>query len=120
MSSNSNPSALQVEWCKAKARKTRWEEEVQLLREEMKRVARYLEWEVETWQTRAAEAAERTDITAEQCSGLRGYAFAQAARCRDLRTYFVGEWSLNLGEATTSIVGAASDGELAMLFGQST
>ncbi|KAJ6489350.1 hypothetical protein C8R47DRAFT_1071693 [Mycena vitilis] len=96
--------SLQVEWSKAKARKTRWEEEVELLREEMKRVVRYLEWEIKTWETRAADTTARTDITVAACSGLRGYALSQAARCGEIRDYFVGEWSLNLGAATDSIM----------------
>ncbi|KAJ7021338.1 hypothetical protein C8F04DRAFT_1195583 [Mycena alexandri] len=68
--------ALRIEWSRAKARKTRWEEEVQLLREEMWRVIRYLVWEVETWGERAVAADKRTDITEDARSGLRGYALA--------------------------------------------
>ncbi|KAJ6449815.1 hypothetical protein C8R47DRAFT_999092 [Mycena vitilis] len=96
--------SLRVEWSKAKARKARWEEEVELLREEMRRVLRYLAWEVETWEGRAAEAAAREDVTAGARSGLRGYALAQAARYRELSAHFLAEWSLNLGAAMTSVV----------------
>ncbi|KAF7288787.1 CxC2 domain-containing protein [Mycena indigotica] len=45
--------SFRVEWCKARARKERWDEEVELLREEMKRVLRYLRWEQQEWQRRA-------------------------------------------------------------------
>ncbi|KAJ6464311.1 hypothetical protein C8R47DRAFT_992066 [Mycena vitilis] len=103
--------SLQVEWSNAK---TRWEEEVELLREEMKRVVRYLEWETRTWEERAAESAARTDIAEGARSGLCGYAMAHAADCRELSAHFVAEWSLSLGAATTSIVGStATDSETA-------
>ncbi|KAJ7713592.1 hypothetical protein B0H14DRAFT_3523331 [Mycena olivaceomarginata] len=46
--------SIRVEWCRARARKTRWCEEVMLLREEMRRVLRYLDWEVGWWRERAA------------------------------------------------------------------
>ncbi|KAJ7143232.1 hypothetical protein C8R46DRAFT_1046246 [Mycena filopes] len=38
-------NSVRVEWCRAYARKLRWCEEVMLVREEMCRVLRYLEWE---------------------------------------------------------------------------
>ncbi|KAJ6515153.1 hypothetical protein C8R47DRAFT_961598 [Mycena vitilis] len=94
----------EFEWSKAKARKTRWEEEVELLREEMKRVMRYLEWEAGTWDTRAAESATRVNMTAAARSGLRGYAMAHAASCREVSAHFMEQWSLNLGAAASSIV----------------
>lgn len=50
---NSNPdtiysAAVRVEWAKAKARRDRWTEEVELLREKMRRVLQSLEWR-ERW-----------------------------------------------------------------------
>lgn len=54
--------ALRVDWSRAKARKTRWDEEVELLREEMRRVLRYLEWEKSRWENLRLDAAGRTDI----------------------------------------------------------
>ncbi|KAJ7822085.1 hypothetical protein B0H14DRAFT_3471004 [Mycena olivaceomarginata] len=41
--------SIRVEWCRARARKTRWCEEVMLLQEEMRRVLRYLDWEAGWW-----------------------------------------------------------------------
>ncbi|KAJ7716269.1 hypothetical protein B0H16DRAFT_1339234 [Mycena metata] len=43
--------AVRVEWSKAKACKERWEEEVELLREEMKRVLRFLRWRAMWWES---------------------------------------------------------------------
>ncbi|KAG1896035.1 uncharacterized protein F5891DRAFT_1130408 [Suillus fuscotomentosus] len=40
---------LRVEWCKARARAHRWEEEVQLLWEEMRRIIAFLDWQVGWW-----------------------------------------------------------------------
>ncbi|KAJ6450350.1 hypothetical protein C8R47DRAFT_1329898 [Mycena vitilis] len=89
-------------WSKAKARKTRWEEEVELLREEMKRVMRYLEWEAGTWDTRAAESATRVNMTAAARSGLRGSAHLRfaSAPTSDFRSDDLG--SLPLGATVHS------------------
>ncbi|KAJ7138991.1 hypothetical protein C8R44DRAFT_606318 [Mycena epipterygia] len=62
-------AALRVEWSRAKARKSRWDEEVELLCEEMRRVMRYLEWEAMTWDARAVAANERTNIAADTRQG---------------------------------------------------
>jgi hypothetical protein len=112
-----------VEWSKAKARKTRWEEEVELLREEMRRVLRYLTWETETWEARAAATAARVDIAEDARSGLRGYALAQAACFLELATHLRTGWSVSVDEATSSVVGESGDGDLAdltSLFAQSS
>ena len=37
-------SALQVEWCKAQERATRYEEEIELVVEEMRRTLVFFEW----------------------------------------------------------------------------
>lgn len=36
--------AFRIEWCKSRARASRWAEEVELLQEEMRRVAEFLSW----------------------------------------------------------------------------
>lgn len=41
--------SLQVEWAKAQARKQRWEEEVLLIHEEMRRVVMFYEWKAHWW-----------------------------------------------------------------------
>ncbi|KAJ7256420.1 hypothetical protein C8J57DRAFT_954538, partial [Mycena rebaudengoi] len=42
--------SVQVEWSKAMAQKKWWEEEVQLLREEMRHVLRFLRWQALWWE----------------------------------------------------------------------
>ncbi|KAJ7184784.1 hypothetical protein C8R46DRAFT_1026640 [Mycena filopes] len=93
--------SLRVEWCRAKARKRRWEEEVLLLREEMRRVLRYLEWQVEWW---LARVAVRPGEPIQLQAGLEAYARRQADTYRELRDFFQAEWSRSVGEVATSIV----------------
>ncbi|KAJ7062237.1 hypothetical protein C8F01DRAFT_986513 [Mycena amicta] len=84
--------SIRVEWAKARARRERWDEEVELLREEMKRVLRYLRWEQEQWQARAHAASARDDVDAETAAGLRAYAMRQVWISRCLSEKFFGEW----------------------------
>lgn len=51
--------ALRIEWCKARARAQRWQEECILLWEEMRRVVDFHQWQAGIWETRANEAASR-------------------------------------------------------------
>ncbi|KAF7288258.1 CxC2 domain-containing protein [Mycena chlorophos] len=53
--------AVQVEWSKAYARKARWGEEVDLVREETKHVLCSLLWEQTQWQERADRVWDDTD-----------------------------------------------------------
>ena len=41
--------AMRIEWCKARARANRWTEEVDLLKEEMRRTEQFLEWHANWW-----------------------------------------------------------------------
>jgi hypothetical protein len=50
---NSNDNILRVEWVKSCTRAARACEEVLLLREEMRRVLEYLQWELRWWVTQA-------------------------------------------------------------------
>jgi hypothetical protein len=92
---------MRVEWCRAKARKIRWEEEVLLLREEMRRVLRYLDWEAETWKQRASV---RENESLELRQGLSAYALRHKAQYRDLATFFKAEWNLSVGAVATAVV----------------
>ncbi|KAF8216980.1 hypothetical protein K438DRAFT_1953860 [Mycena galopus ATCC 62051] len=82
--------AVRVEWARTKARKTRWEEEVQLLEEEMRRTLRYLEWKASWWETRQdARSQASSDLQAT----LRAYALKQAWLHRRLRDFFKSQWN---------------------------
>ncbi|KAJ7627908.1 hypothetical protein DFH06DRAFT_909260, partial [Mycena polygramma] len=67
-------TGVRVEWSKAKARKIRWVEEVQLLREEMKRVLRMLRTIQREW---IARAEQWGNIDQELADGLKAYAMRQ-------------------------------------------
>ncbi|KAJ7774223.1 hypothetical protein DFH07DRAFT_952479 [Mycena maculata] len=94
-----------VEWSKAKARKQRWEEEVELLREEMKRA---LQWETRTLRTEG--------VTPELRAGLEAYAARQAAIHREIARSFKQAWERS---ATTSVRIAVHD-DAAMAEGMSS
>ncbi|KAI9067504.1 hypothetical protein FKP32DRAFT_1563686 [Trametes sanguinea] len=73
--SDSMIDSLRVEWLKARARKMRWGEEVQLLPEEMRRVLATFKYEYGLWQSRASMAPSADPILLE---GLVSYAMKQA------------------------------------------
>ncbi|KAF8999723.1 hypothetical protein BDZ89DRAFT_969307, partial [Hymenopellis radicata] len=78
--SNTTPlihEALKIEWCKAQARKLRWEEEVHLLAEEMRRVIEFRRWKAGWWRSRASERPNVTDALKQ---GLVAFAESQAVR----------------------------------------
>ncbi|KAJ6449029.1 hypothetical protein C8R47DRAFT_999334 [Mycena vitilis] len=93
--------SLRVEWARAKARKTRWEEEVNIIREEMRRVLRYLEWETETWDARGR--MQRADVLEETEAGLRAYALRQAQFHRSLRDFYFAQLSVPLNVAAAEV-----------------
>ncbi|KIJ99026.1 hypothetical protein K443DRAFT_8698 [Laccaria amethystina LaAM-08-1] len=70
--------SMRVEWAKAKARMIRWEEELLLVQEEMRRVIAYHEWR-------------------EGC-GLSGYAHKQAAICSRMAEQCAIYWFRDLKE----------------------
>ncbi|KAK6974082.1 CxC2 domain-containing protein [Favolaschia claudopus] len=78
--------ALRVEWCKAYARTKRYDEEVRLVREEMRRTIAYGVTAEREWRRLAGE--ELAGATAELTEGRRAYAVEHAeterARCADL------------------------------------
>ncbi|TFK60138.1 hypothetical protein BDN72DRAFT_872951 [Pluteus cervinus] len=71
---------LRVEWCKSRARAKRWQEEVLLLKEEMRRVLAFLDFQASEWEDPA------------QKEGSRAYALQQAGIRRELKSYFQEMW----------------------------
>lgn len=67
--------AIRREYLKARARKLRWCEEVDLIREEMRRVLRFLDWRVQWWHERAEWIECNDDGVSE---GLQAYALRQS------------------------------------------
>ncbi|KAF9017036.1 hypothetical protein BDZ89DRAFT_961437 [Hymenopellis radicata] len=81
---------VRIEWAKALARKTRWVEEVEILKEEMRRMLRSLRWEEAQWTRRAGLRA--SGLTAEELAGRCAYARRQAQDRRRVRESFETLW----------------------------
>lgn len=90
---------LRVEWAKSLARAERWEEEVLLLREEMRRTLVFLDYQGQWWRKQGSLRTDGDDVLS---SGLRGYAEKQAMIRSRLANDFASMW-----------LGGASDCKLA-------
>lgn len=84
---------MRIEWCKARACAMRWEEEVELLREEMRRIGAFLRWEAGRWDARCDEVIP-TDVEHED--GCMAYAQRQAHLRRKLAASFEALWAQTL------------------------
>jgi hypothetical protein len=74
-------NSLQVEWAKCRARKERWEEEVLIIQEEMRRVIMYHQWRAQWWRD---QGKRRTDTDSATLHGIAAYAEKQARLCEHL------------------------------------
>ncbi|KAJ7154378.1 hypothetical protein C8R43DRAFT_1126455 [Mycena crocata] len=101
--------SVRVEWCRALARKTRWEEEVLLVREEMRRVLRYLDWQVKWWLERVVP---RPDAKREVQAGIKAYALKQAAIHRRIGTYFEDKWKQPAKQVARKVMAGPPDAAL--------
>lgn len=88
--------AIRREYLKACARKPRWNEEVELLREEMRRVVHFLKWQVRWWQERTSLGEPEDDAVRE---GLHAYVLRQADLHSRLLTSFQKTWEQNKVQA---------------------
>ncbi|KAG6819543.1 hypothetical protein H0H93_010895 [Arthromyces matolae] len=82
--------ALRIEWCRARARMMRWSEEVELLKEEMRRILEFLLWDGNRWILRAS-AHKEGDVLVQE--GRAAYAQSQAAIRFELRKKFECLWN---------------------------
>lgn len=74
---------------KSKARADRWHEEVQLLKEEMRRVLAFLEWKAAWW---AEEGGRDLGVRPDIADGVRAYAAKQASINHALARSFKIHW----------------------------
>ncbi|KAL0571417.1 hypothetical protein V5O48_010552 [Marasmius crinis-equi] len=86
---------LRAEWCKSRARLHRATEEVELLKEEMKRALCYLEWAANRWDDMAGQLDNATSGGLRE--GRKAYAIKQARIQRRLRDSFENLWNVPLG-----------------------
>lgn len=82
--------ALRVEWAKAKARADRWEEEVVLLDEEMRRILEFCRWRASWWESQILQRDLPPDTPLSD--GMLAYAHQQAALEREISANWVLKW----------------------------
>jgi hypothetical protein len=81
---------LRIEWCKSRARAQRWQEECVLLKEEMRRVLQFLDWDASRWTALAAlDIGDGPDMK----EGRSAYAFRQADIRAGMRAHCIETWS---------------------------
>lgn len=89
-----------------RARAMRWSEEVLLLREEMRRVLKFLEWHASWWDS---QCARHTDLSPELMEGMMAYAKKQAS----IRTKIRQSFNLMWRESSELIsMGVGADNEI--------
>ncbi|TFK59339.1 hypothetical protein BDN72DRAFT_873055 [Pluteus cervinus] len=81
---------LRVEWCKSRARCKRWQEEVVLLTEEMRRVLMFLDTSADRWRAKANFQKKEVDGMCQE--GIQAYALQQNSLCLDLKSHFKELW----------------------------
>ena len=85
---------LRCEWAKSKARAERWDEEVQLVGEEMRRVLAFLEWKASWWDR---QRKAQLNVSGDVLEGAHAYAAKQAHVNRALATSFEARWRAERG-----------------------
>ncbi|KAF7322358.1 CxC2 domain-containing protein [Mycena chlorophos] len=102
--------SIRVEWTRALARKTRWCEEVMLLKEEMRRVLRFLRWRANWWRAQARVRSSMTSVAV--ADGLAAYALRQASFCELLLGHYQTNWGLSATESLQCLTNSDSIVEL--------
>ena len=87
--------SMQVEWSKARARMRRWNEELLIIKEEMRRAIVYHKWRAAWWRERSL-LREHADATI--LSGISGYAHKQATICTHMAERCAVYWLPHLKE----------------------
>ncbi|KAF7325926.1 CxC2 domain-containing protein [Mycena kentingensis (nom. inval.)] len=98
--------AIRVQWSKALARRDRWVEEVELLKEEMRRVLRSLETVQREWMAREDG---RKSADAELAAGARAYAKKQRVLHSRISELFQARWSASAAETVRRVVAQAQE-----------
>lgn len=85
-----------MEWAKSLAQAERWEEEILLLREEMRQTLVALDHQVQWWRT---QGTRRDGCESVLASGLRGYAEKQANIRERLAGDFASIWLIGIQDS---------------------
>jgi hypothetical protein len=83
-------SVLRIEWCKARARAHRWQEECLLLKEEMRRVIQFFDSEVLRWNRLAEQHIDEN--MPELQEGRQAYGYRQASMWVAMREHCQKTW----------------------------
>ena len=84
---------LRIEWAKAQERAKRYEEEVELVVEEMRRTLSFLEWKAEEWLSFAASPTSGASaIDTVTVNGVTAYGKKQADIYRRMAKLFIDDW----------------------------
>ena len=81
---------MRIEWSKASTRVSCWEEQVQLLVEEMRRIPEFFRWEAKCWDERGCSFSA---IDPTLLEGHRAYALRQASIRRALAVTCHTSWA---------------------------
>ncbi|KAJ6451563.1 hypothetical protein C8R45DRAFT_848371 [Mycena sanguinolenta] len=100
--------SIRVEWSRARARKTRWQEETELLQEEM----RYMEWQAVWWEARLE--AQPT-VSQHLKTALRAYMSKQVWLHRRVAAHFKSQWETS---KVTDLAAVMESADLAQFFKQ--
>ena len=86
-------ACLLVDWARARERAKRFEEEVELVVEEMRRTLLFFAWKSSEWE-RLAEVRANSDKPPSEAvlQGLRAYSCRQSAMYREMIKVFVSDW----------------------------
>ena len=102
--------ALRVEWAKAKARADRWEEEVVLLNEEMRRTLEFCSWKANWWETQITQRESSLQPDDPLAGGLKAYAHQQAAFEREIARKWAFKWRGTRNRAIPIVSAVMGDG----------
>lgn len=94
------PTALRIEWCKARVCQLCWEEEKHLLQEEQRCILVFFDWQANWW-TEQGACCSFVDNTLEE--GLQAYAARQSVLQWQLGVHFRGLWAAGAGRGIQSI-----------------
>lgn len=84
-------AGLRLEWIKAHARTSRWDEELQLLSEEIRRVGTYFDFKADEWEDRSRQ--REGSVSSQILEGLIAYAHRQASIMRNLASSGRSQWA---------------------------
>jgi hypothetical protein len=97
-----NDLALRIEWCKARARAHRWQEECLLLAEEMRRIVAFFAWQENEWKSRTNSFPSKSNNALVE--GKVAYALRQANIRSQMVENFKDQWNVVEIHLTTTIL----------------